>query len=82
MSVIACATNMLGPASFGEALRDRRLAAGLSQTKLAEITGISRAHICKLENGKEPTRPAYRYALRHALGLPEDADHGWWRTDW
>lgn len=82
MSVLAC-TDILEPASFGDALRARRRRAGLSQTRLAEITGISRAHICNIENGRaDESRPVYRYALRCALGLPEDADDGWWRVDW
>ena len=71
------------PSSFGEALRARREASRLTQTELAAITGISQSYICKLENdlGQDP-RPVYRYALRVALGVTEDADGGWWRTDW
>jgi len=32
-------------------LKEIRTAAGLTQDKLAEITGISQANICRIENG-------------------------------
>ncbi len=82
MNTIACASNMLGPMSFGEVLRERREAVGLTRTDLRRICGISREAIGRYERGDSEPNPVMRYALRMALGLPEDADGGWWRTDW
>ncbi len=81
MNTIACG-DMLGPATFGEALRNRRTERGLTIGALAATTGIERATISRYENGRGEPQPVYRYALRTALGLHEDDDHGWWKTDW
>lgn len=87
-NLIACASwpddpdDYLGPASFGEALRRRRLAAGLSQKKLGRIVGIKKQTISRYENSHCEPRPVCRYALRCALSLGEHDDGGWWETDY
>ncbi|WP_343242109.1 helix-turn-helix transcriptional regulator [Streptomyces sp. SID9727] len=37
---------------FGRAVRDRRRAAGMTQSRLAELAGMSQAAISRLEHGK------------------------------
>ena len=83
-TVSALYVNDNTPESFGAALRARRRAAGLTQMALERITGITQGTICGYETGARlgAPHPVYRYALRCALGLPEDADGGWWRTDY
>jgi ribosome-binding protein aMBF1 (putative translation factor) len=38
---------------FGAALRDKRRALGLTQSDLAELTGMSRSYISEIEGGHE-----------------------------
>lgn len=40
--------------SFGEALREKRRAAGLSQRELARRAGLDFSYISKVENGRHP----------------------------
>jgi HTH-type transcriptional regulator, competence development regulator len=40
--------------NFGELLRERRRAAGMSQRELAAATGLDFSYISKLENGRIP----------------------------
>ena len=68
--------------SFGEVLYLRRKAAGLTQASLGALVGLTGESLSQFEKGHREARPVCRYALRHALGLPEDADDGWWRVDW
>jgi predicted ATPase/DNA-binding XRE family transcriptional regulator len=58
------------PASFGDLLRQRRLAAGLTQEELAERAGLSKRGISDLERGARtrPQRETVRL-LAEALGL-------------
>jgi transcriptional regulator with XRE-family HTH domain len=58
---------------FGEALRQRRRAAGLSQRELAERTGLDFSYISKVENGRLPPPAADTIvALCAALGVPAE----------
>jgi transcriptional regulator with XRE-family HTH domain len=60
-------------AAFGALLRQYRLAAGLSQERLAERAGLSVAGLSALENGRR--QAPYRHTvalLAHALGLSPD----------
>ena len=40
------------------------------------------AGMSAIQKSASATTFCQRYALRMALGLPEDADGGWWRTDY
>jgi transcriptional regulator with XRE-family HTH domain len=58
-------------------LRKLRDQAALSQTDLAERSGVSRATIADLEAGKRPARPSTRRKLAKALGVgPEELVDG------
>lgn len=59
--------------SFGSRLKALRAKAGLSQEKLAELSGLHRQAIAKLESGThEPSWGTVR-ALADALGVKCDA---------
>jgi transcriptional regulator with XRE-family HTH domain len=59
-------------ASFGELLRQFRIAAGLSQEALAELAGLSAHGISDLERGaRNRPYPATVHRLSQALGLSE-----------
>lgn len=71
--------------ALGDELRRRRQAKGLSQAELAELAGLTRVHVHRIESGKvgeAPTNPTVRAvaALAAALGvttsdlLPQDPD--------
>lgn len=55
---------------FGTRLRRARLAGGLSQEKLAELAGVSRDAVVRLEAGERGPRFATAVALAEALGIP------------
>ena len=55
---------------FGEALRERRLAAGLSQEDLAERCGIDRKSISRMETGTFSPRLDSVWTVADALDLP------------
>ena len=52
------------------AIRQRRLALGLSQIKLANRTGLSNGYISDFELGKRQPWPKARKALAKALKVP------------
>ncbi|MCC7291841.1 MAG: helix-turn-helix transcriptional regulator [Phycisphaerales bacterium] len=54
--------------AFGNALRERRRASGISQRRLAEMAGVDFSYISKLENGRLPA-PAAETILRIALSI-------------
>lgn len=56
-------------AKFGELLREKRDAAGLSQQRLADDAGVARSTIVKIEGGVEGVRLFVLYRLAKALGL-------------
>lgn len=49
-----------------------RVAAGLTQEKLAEKLGVSRQAVINWENGKTEIKPAYLYAFCHITGFDVD----------
>jgi len=53
---------------FGDKLRARRRAAGVSQRKLAELAGVDFSYISKIENGRIPA-PAAETVVRFAEHL-------------
>lgn len=40
-------------ARFGSALREKRLRLGLTQSDLAQLTGLNRSYISEIESGRE-----------------------------
>jgi HTH-type transcriptional regulator, competence development regulator len=60
-------------ATFGELLRERRRAAGLSQRKLAELVGVDFSYVSKLENDRLPP-PSSETVVRlaEAIGAAPD----------
>lgn len=68
----------MGSDAYGEMIRRRRIAAGLSQQWLAEQAGTNRPHLSQIERGKigtpqEPLRSALTAALDKAereCGIP------------
>ncbi len=59
--------------SFGELLREKRHAAGLSQRELARRAGLDFSYISKVENGRQPPPAADTVVqLCSILGAPVD----------
>lgn len=54
---------------FGAALERRRLARGLSQSKLAELAGVDHSYVSRLTVGERT--PSYSVVLALALGCTE-----------
>lgn len=52
-------------------LREARKEKGLSQLKLAFVTGIAPGDISRIENGWLVPYPGWRKRLSRALGVPE-----------
>jgi DNA-binding XRE family transcriptional regulator len=57
------------PVKLGRRLSELREKHGLSQTQLADMAGIGRAHLSQIENGAVAARIDTLYALTQALGL-------------
>ena len=53
----------------GRRVRMRRLMLGLSQTQLADMAEIGRAHLSQIENGAVAARIDTLYAIAQALEL-------------
>ena len=53
---------------FGDVLRAKRRAAGVSQRKLADLAGVDFSYISKIENGRLPA-PAADTVVRFAVHL-------------
>ena len=54
---------------FGDAVRQARLEAGLSQVRLERLTGVDQTAISRLEHGRAPRIPLARVlVLAEALG--------------
>jgi transcriptional regulator with XRE-family HTH domain len=54
---------------LGRRLGDFRVKRGLSQTQLADMAGIGRAHLSQIENGAVAVRMDTLYAIAQALDL-------------
>lgn len=52
----------------GENVRKARLAKGLTQEKLAELSGLTQQYISELENGKQNPTVITLYELGQQLG--------------
>lgn len=68
---------MDGNNAFGEFVRERRLAAGISLRKLAEILDIAPAYMSDIENGhRYPPEKEKIYKIAETLHLtPEETDN-------
>jgi transcriptional regulator with XRE-family HTH domain len=58
------------PARLGRRLSSIREKRGLSQTQLADMAGIGRAHLSQIENGAVAARVDTLYAIATALEMP------------
>jgi transcriptional regulator with XRE-family HTH domain len=58
----------------GLSLRERRVAAGLSQQRLAELAGVSFHMVTLLDNGYQPARSRVRAKVLAALAELESGD--------
>jgi len=62
--------------AFGQVLRERRLAAGLSQEKLALEAGVDRTFVSLLERGGRQPTLSTLWRLAGALGIaPSELVH-------
>ena len=59
-------------AAFGAEVRARRVAAGRTQTQLAEAAGLSVSAVSFMERGKRQPSLGVAFRLSAALGLPRD----------
>lgn len=57
------------PVQLGRRIQDIREKRGLSQTLLADMAGIGRAHLSQIENGAVAARVDTLYALAQALEM-------------
>ncbi|WP_146287855.1 helix-turn-helix transcriptional regulator [Gemmobacter aquaticus] len=57
------------PADLGRAIRDRRLALGLTQADVAMQSGVSTPTVSAIENGKETARIGLVMQICRDLGL-------------
>src|SRR5438552_2027868 len=63
---------------LGHRLKDLRLDAGLSQVGLAELIGIDKTHMSKIEAGRVQPTPAQLQAMVQALNLNQAATLELW----
>lgn len=66
------------PASFGDALRHYRTGAGLTQSELADLTGLQRSYLSELESGKETEQLKRIFRVLRQLGVRITLD----KADW
>lgn len=57
------------PAELGRAIRDRRLALGMTQAEVAMQSGVSTPTVSAIENGKETVRLGLVLQICQDLGL-------------
>jgi transcriptional regulator with XRE-family HTH domain len=55
---------------FGDLLRQKRVAAGLTQEELAVCLGLGRTSVTNIEKGRQPITLAVLYDLARALEVP------------
>lgn len=55
--------------TFGQRIRDRRRALGLSQSALADVVGVNRRVIGELERGKPSVQLTIALRAAEAVGL-------------
>jgi transcriptional regulator with XRE-family HTH domain len=57
------------PASLGEAIRHYRQDAGVTQTELAEMMGLHRSYLSRLEGGNETEQLTRMFRIFRTLGV-------------
>ena len=57
--------------TFGQRLKNLRLLAGLSQERLANLTGMTQRAICAMESGQ--SKPRQKTLMRLSLVLGKEA---------
>jgi HTH-type transcriptional regulator/antitoxin HipB len=67
---------MLTARSLGQAIRRRRVAAGLTQRQLAAACGVGERFVVELEKGKESCRLGLALRVADAIGLMLEVDTG------
>lgn len=55
---------------WGEAIREARLQAGLTQVQLAERLGCDQQDVSRYERGQAAPRDEMRMKVAHSLGVP------------
>lgn len=60
-------------AGFSAMLKASRLAAGMTQKELADVTGLNRATIANAESGRHAVTIKQVRPLAKALGIPPEA---------
>jgi transcriptional regulator with XRE-family HTH domain len=58
------------PVRLGQRLQELREKRGLSQSQLADMAGMGRAHLSQIENGAVAARIDTLYAIAKALEMP------------
>jgi HTH-type transcriptional regulator/antitoxin HipB len=66
------------PASLGDAIRHYRQEAGLTQAELAEMAGLHRPYLAKLEAGLETEQLKRLFRVLRLLGVRMTVD----KADW
>lgn len=61
--------SLMTPADVGRAIRDRRMALGLTQAEVAMQSGVSTPTVSAIENGKETARIGLVLQICRDLGL-------------
>jgi transcriptional regulator with XRE-family HTH domain len=66
------------PETLGAALRHYRQSQGISQAKLAELTGLNRTYLSALEQGRETTQLRRLFRVLRQLGIRVSLDQADW----
>ena len=61
----------IGPQTWAESIRERRLVLGYSLQSFAPDVGCSFAHLAKIERGETPS-PRLRASIEEALSMAEE----------
>jgi transcriptional regulator with XRE-family HTH domain len=56
--------------AFGQAIRDARAEAGVSQEELAHLAGIDRSYMSSIERGEQNVGLMSMHRVAEALGVP------------
>lgn len=56
--------------AFGQAIRDARAEAGVSQEELAHLAGIDRSYMSSIERGEQNVGLMSMHRVADALGVP------------
>lgn len=56
--------------SFGDRIRHLRIARGLSQYKLSDMTGVNRSYLSQVEQGKRNISFDNMLRISHGLNIP------------